>query len=52
MRLLVHQLFAPLHNFAPLLLHPLQDLLQHPERIKWYESKFCADDMPDWNMGR
>ena len=29
-----------------------QDLLQHPDRIKWYESKFCADDMPDWNAGR
>lgn len=28
------------------------DLLQHPDRIKWYETKFCADDMPDWNAAR
>lgn len=29
-----------------------EDLLQHPDRLKWYESKFCADDMPDWTIGR
>eukprot|EP00798_Chlamydomonas_sp_ICE-L_P004574 gene4574-14754_t len=28
------------------------DLLQIPDRIKWYESKFAADDMPDWYPGR
>lgn len=29
-----------------------EDLLQIPDRMKWYESKFCADDMPDWYPGR
>lgn len=29
-----------------------EDLMQHPERLNWYEAKFCADDMPDWNVGR
>lgn len=29
-----------------------EDLLQYPDRLKWYETKFCADDMPDWNPGR
>ncbi|KAI8463094.1 MAG: hypothetical protein J3K34DRAFT_445306 [Monoraphidium minutum] len=26
-----------------------EDLMQHPDRLKWYEVKFAADDMPDWN---
>lgn len=29
----------------------LQDLMQFPDRYKWYEAKFAADDMPDWNPG-
>ncbi|KAJ9530114.1 hypothetical protein QJQ45_023373, partial [Haematococcus lacustris] len=29
-----------------------EDLLQFPDRLKWYESKFCADTMPDWNAAR
>lgn len=23
--------------------------MQFPDRLKWYEAKFAADDMPDWN---
>lgn len=23
--------------------------MQIPDRLKWYEAKFSADDMPDWN---
>eukprot|EP00879_Flechtneria_rotunda_P022233 GHRR01023459.1.p1 GENE.GHRR01023459.1~~GHRR01023459.1.p1 ORF type:complete len:333 (+),score=84.39 GHRR01023459.1:149-1147(+) len=26
--------------------------MQFPDRYKWYEAKFAADDMPDWNPGR
>jgi hypothetical protein len=26
--------------------------MQFPDRYKWYEAKFAADDMPDWNAGR
>ncbi|KAF5842721.1 hypothetical protein DUNSADRAFT_5488 [Dunaliella salina] len=26
-----------------------EDLIQFPERMRWYETKFCADDAPDWN---
>ena len=26
-----------------------QDLMQFADRLKWYEAKFAADDMPDWN---
>eukprot|EP00878_Enallax_costatus_P008856 GHUV01009258.1.p1 GENE.GHUV01009258.1~~GHUV01009258.1.p1 ORF type:complete len:342 (+),score=68.56 GHUV01009258.1:752-1777(+) len=26
--------------------------MQFPDRWKWYEAKFSADDMPDWNPGR
>eukprot|EP00879_Flechtneria_rotunda_P026419 GHRR01028168.1.p1 GENE.GHRR01028168.1~~GHRR01028168.1.p1 ORF type:complete len:230 (+),score=54.24 GHRR01028168.1:207-896(+) len=29
-----------------------EDLMQFPDRYKWYEAKFAADDMPDWNPGR
>lgn len=25
--------------------------MQFPDRYKWYEAKFAADDMPDWNPG-
>jgi hypothetical protein len=25
--------------------------MQFPDRWKWYEAKFAADDMPDWNPG-
>lgn len=25
-----------------------EDLLQIPDRANWYETKFAADDMPDW----
>ena len=25
--------------------------MQFPDRIRWYEAKFCASDMPDWNKG-
>jgi hypothetical protein len=32
--------------------HALQDLMQFPDRYKWYEAKFAADDMPDWIPGR
>eukprot|EP01025_Chloroclados_australasicus_P019863 TRINITY_DN208_c1_g1_i1.p3 TRINITY_DN208_c1_g1~~TRINITY_DN208_c1_g1_i1.p3 ORF type:complete len:351 (+),score=48.97 TRINITY_DN208_c1_g1_i1:168-1220(+) len=28
-----------------------EDLWQFPDRKDWYEAKFCADDMPDWNPG-
>jgi hypothetical protein len=31
---------------------PLQNLMQFPDRHKWYEAKFAAEDMPDWNPGR
>jgi hypothetical protein len=30
----------------------LKNLMQFPDRHKWYEAKFAADDMPDWNPGR
>jgi hypothetical protein len=30
----------------------LQNLMQFPDRHKWYAAKFAADDMPDWNPGR
>lgn len=26
--------------------------MQFPDRARWYEAKFAADDMPDWNPGR
>lgn len=26
--------------------------MQFPDRYKWYEAKFAADDMPDWIAGR
>eukprot|EP01024_Parvocaulis_polyphysoides_P018469 TRINITY_DN18189_c0_g2_i3.p1 TRINITY_DN18189_c0_g2~~TRINITY_DN18189_c0_g2_i3.p1 ORF type:complete len:347 (-),score=53.55 TRINITY_DN18189_c0_g2_i3:1213-2253(-) len=26
-----------------------EDLWQFSDRKDWYEAKFCADDMPDWN---
>jgi hypothetical protein len=26
--------------------------MQFPDRYKWYEAKFAADDMPDWIPGR
>eukprot|EP00195_Chlamydomonas_chlamydogama_P008071 CAMPEP_0202901106 /NCGR_PEP_ID=MMETSP1392-20130828/13313_1 /ASSEMBLY_ACC=CAM_ASM_000868 /TAXON_ID=225041 /ORGANISM="Chlamydomonas chlamydogama, Strain SAG 11-48b" /LENGTH=405 /DNA_ID=CAMNT_0049587607 /DNA_START=199 /DNA_END=1416 /DNA_ORIENTATION=+ len=29
-----------------------EDLLQFPDRVRWYEARFCADDMPDWNVAR
>lgn len=29
-----------------------EDLMQHPDRLKWYEAKYCADDQPDWNPAR
>ncbi len=29
-----------------------QDLMQHPDRMKWYEARFAAEDMPDWNAAR
>ncbi|KAF6252479.1 hypothetical protein COO60DRAFT_1704250 [Scenedesmus sp. NREL 46B-D3] len=29
-----------------------EDLMQFPDRYKWYEAKFAADDMPDWIPGR
>ncbi|WIA14950.1 hypothetical protein OEZ85_001661 [Tetradesmus obliquus] len=29
-----------------------EDLMQFPDRYKWYEAKFAADDMPDWIAGR
>eukprot|EP00877_Chromochloris_zofingiensis_P007150 jgi/Chrzof1/2689/Cz11g25090.t1 len=29
----------------------MQDLMQIPDRMKWYEARFCADDMPDWYPG-
>jgi hypothetical protein len=28
-----------------------QDLMQFPDRYKWYEPSFAAEDMPDWNPG-
>eukprot|EP01026_Neomeris_dumetosa_P027358 TRINITY_DN22242_c0_g2_i2.p2 TRINITY_DN22242_c0_g2~~TRINITY_DN22242_c0_g2_i2.p2 ORF type:complete len:323 (-),score=55.88 TRINITY_DN22242_c0_g2_i2:5-973(-) len=28
-----------------------EDLWQFPDRKDWYEAKFCANDMPDWNPG-
>ena len=31
---------------------PVQNLMQFPDRARWYEAKFAADDMPDWNGGR
>jgi hypothetical protein len=31
---------------------PLQNLMQFPDRHKWYEAKYAAEDMPDWNPGR
>lgn len=27
---------------------PVEDLWQIPDRHKWYEAKFAADDQPDW----
>eukprot|EP00775_Hariotina_reticulata_P004579 gene4579-4833_t len=29
-----------------------QDLMQFPDRYKWYEPTYAAEDMPDWNPGR
>ncbi|GLC56391.1 hypothetical protein PLESTB_001099800 [Pleodorina starrii] len=28
------------------------DLIQGKDRHKWYEAKFCAEDQPEWNIGR
>ena len=25
--------------------------MQHPDRIRWYEAKFAADDQPDYHGG-
>lgn len=39
----VHSASAPAHvEYDP------DDLMQFPDRLKWYESKFAADDCPDW----
>lgn len=29
-----------------------EDLMQIPDRLEWYEAKFCAEDMPEWNAAR
>eukprot|EP01023_Acetabularia_acetabulum_P021540 TRINITY_DN2131_c0_g1_i1.p2 TRINITY_DN2131_c0_g1~~TRINITY_DN2131_c0_g1_i1.p2 ORF type:complete len:346 (-),score=78.77 TRINITY_DN2131_c0_g1_i1:131-1168(-) len=34
---------------APKAITLQEDLWQFPDRKDWYEAKFCADDMPDWN---